>query len=71
MLLLVPKKSQEDLLERAAQVGEKLRETAEGLKVLRHEVLALRESIRESDLEGRAKAIRERLASTLEGTVAE
>ncbi|CAM9589258.1 unnamed protein product [Ectocarpus sp. 12 AP-2014] len=59
--------SEEDLLERAAQLGRELRETAEGLEVLKHEVSSLRESIRESDLEGRARAIGERLASTLEG----
>lgn len=39
-------KLQEDLLERAALVGRELRETAEGLAVLKHEVSALRESIR-------------------------
>jgi len=38
---------QEDLLERAALVGRELRETAEGLAVLKHEVSALRESIRQ------------------------
>ncbi|CBN79888.1 expressed unknown protein [Ectocarpus siliculosus] len=59
--------SEEDLLERAAELGKELRETAEGLEVLKHEVSSLRESIRESDLEGRARAVGERLASTLEG----
>lgn len=43
----VPRKCfQEDLLERAAELGRELRETSEGLEVLKHEVSALRESIR-------------------------
>lgn len=37
---------QEDLLARAAEVGGQLRETAQGLEILKEEVLALRASIR-------------------------
>lgn len=44
---------QEDLLERAALVGGQLRETAEGLEVLKHEVSELRESIRSVDVLGK------------------
>lgn len=44
---------QEDLLERAALVGGELRETAEGLKVLKHEVSALRQSIRSVGVSGK------------------
>lgn len=38
--------SQEDLLARATEVGHELRDTSEGLEVLKEEVMALRESIR-------------------------
>lgn len=46
MPLLLLFQHQEDLLARAAVVGGQLRETAEGLEVLKHEVFQLRESIR-------------------------
>lgn len=48
---------QEDLLERAAIVGRELRETAEGLEVLKHEVLQLRESIRSVGSRSRSSVV--------------